>query len=50
VHFYTASIAHANGETTRRQIAANDFTEARKSARQIASSLGDVSSVEVWKN
>lgn len=48
--FYTASIAHPGGETTRRRVAADDLAEARRLAWRIADDLGrEVSTVEVWK-
>lgn len=50
MHFYTAQIAHPGGETTRRQIAADTITDARRLAYNIADDLGrPYSSVEVWR-
>lgn len=49
MHFFTAQIAHPNGETTRRQVTADDIAEARTKAYQVADSLGrEWTSVEVW--
>jgi hypothetical protein len=50
VYFYTASIAHPNGETTRRRITADSDADARKVAHRVADSLGrEYSSVEIWR-
>lgn len=49
--FYIASIAHPGGEVTRRRVAVDDYTQARKLAWQIADDLDrPVTSVEVWKD
>lgn len=49
MHFFTASIAHVNGEITNRRIVADDYKAARKAASRIAAGLEDVTSVEVWQ-
>lgn len=49
MYFFTAQIAHPNGETTRRRVTADSIAEARTKAWQIADSLDrEVTSVEVW--
>lgn len=49
MHFYTASIAHPNGETTRTRIAADSLDDAKRLARRAADRSGrDYTSIEVW--
>jgi hypothetical protein len=51
MHFYTASIAHPNGETTRTQIAADSHADAKRLARRAADRLGrEYTSIEVWQD
>lgn len=51
MYFFTASIGHPNGETTRRRITADSIADARTIAWQIADGLGrECSSVEVWSD
>lgn len=49
--FFTAQLAHPDGETTRRRVVADSVAEARTLAWQIADDLDrPVTSVEVWQD
>lgn len=50
MYFYTVQIAHPGGEATRRRVAADSITDARRLAYNITDDLGrPYSSVEVWR-
>lgn len=49
--FYAVSIAHPEGDVTRRRVTADSLAEARKFAWQIADELDrPATSVEAWRD